>query len=420
MNALVIIMAGGKGSRLYPLCRDRCKPAVPFGGRYRVIDFVLSNFTNAGFYKIKVLTQFMSDSLNRHIQKTWRLTSQLDHYVDILPPQMRDENRFYIGTADAVYQNLPLIEEEDAEHVFIFGADHIYKMDISQMLDYHLGKNADMTISALPVPLERADQMGIIEADEYGSVKNFVEKPANPKPMPGDEDMAFVSMGNYIFRKEVLLEVLEKDNLDRGSAHDFGRDIIPGMIARYRVSAYDFTTNEWPGMEEKERGYWCDVGSIDTYWEANIDLCHVTPRLNLYNRRWPIRSALLNYPPAKFVFSNEKERRIGRATDSLVSEGCIISGGDVIRSVLSPGVRINSFASVTDSVLMEGVEVGRHCSIKKAIIDKNVCVPPHTVIGYDPEHDKKRFYVTDSGIVVIPKNEKIYQEKPKLVVNLDI
>jgi len=419
MNTLEIIMAGGKGSRLYPLCKDRCKPAVPFGGRYRVIDFVLSNFTNAGFYKIKVLTQFMSDSLNRHIQKTWRLTSQLDHYVDILPPQMRDENRLYTGTADAVYQNLHLIEEENTDHVFIFGADHIYKMDVTQMLDYHLEKNADMTISALPVPLERADQMGIIESDEHGSVKSFVEKPANPKPMPGNEKMAFVSMGNYIFKKEVLLEVLEEDNQDRDSAHDFGRDIIPGMIKGYRVSAYDFTTNEWSGMEEKERGYWCDVGSIDTYWEANIDLCHVTPRLNLYNKRWPIRSALLNYPPAKFVFSNERERRIGRATDSLVSEGCIISGGDVNRSVLSPGVRINSFASVTDSVLMEGVEIGRHCSIKRAIIDKNVCVPPHSVIGYDPEQDKKRFYVTDSGIVVIPKNEKIYQEKQSLVVNLD-
>jgi glucose-1-phosphate adenylyltransferase len=359
MQTMVIILAGGKGTRLYPLSRDRCKPAVPFGGRYRVIDFVLSNFTNSGFYKIKILTQYMSNSLNHHISTAWRLSCHLDQYVDIVPPQMRKGERWYLGSADAVYQNLHLIENENPNYVFVFGADHIYKMNMRKMLDYHIKEGADLTVSSVPYPLDKAKGMGILEVDENNSIKGF------PEPMPGRADMALVSMGNYIFSKKALLEVLEKDSQDKDSNHDFGRDIIPEMIKKYHTYAYDFTANRWPGMEEKEQGYWCDIGTIDVYWEANMDLCSVSPRLNLYNKQWPIRTRIPHYPPAKFVFANERERRIGRATDSLVSEGCIISGGDVNKSILSPGVRINSYASVTDSVLMDEVKIGRHCRIKK-------------------------------------------------------
>jgi glucose-1-phosphate adenylyltransferase len=404
---LVMILAGGKGSRLYPLSRDRAKPAVPFGGRYRVIDFALSNFTNSGFYKIKVLTQFMSNSLNRHISMGWRLDSNLGHYVDIVPPQMRVGESWYLGTADAIYQNINLIADEDAETIFIFGGDHIYRMDVRQMLDYHKKKKADLTVAVIPVPLSIASEMGVLEVDNDGKIVDFQEKPKDPKPMPGRSDVALVSMGNYIFNKEILLNMLDKDHNNRNSSHDFGKDIIPSMIGKYNIFAYDFNTNSWPNMEEKERGYWCDIGTIDAYWEANMDLCNVTPRFNLYNKDWPVRTVFYPYPPAKFVFANEPGSRVGRATDSLVSEGCIISGGQVNRCVLSPGVRINSYAYVSDSVVMEGVEIGRHCRIQRAIIDKDVCVPSNTIIGFDQEHDKKYFHVTESGIVVIPKKEII-------------
>jgi glucose-1-phosphate adenylyltransferase len=415
-ETLTMILAGGKGTRLYPLCNNRAKPALPFGGRYRVIDLVLSNFTNSGFYKIKVLTQFMSNVLHRHISLGWRLASQLEHYVDILQPGMRDGEEWYLGTADAIYQNIDIIESENPDYVFIFGADHIYKMDIRQMLDYHIEKEADLTVSAVPVPFHQAREMGVIEADPSGRIRGFAEKPENPNPMPGNGDMALVSMGNYIFSREALLDVLGRDHLSEDSAHDFGRNIIPMMIKEYNTYAYDFMTNQWPGMEEKERGYWRDIGTIDAYWEANMDLCSVTPKLNLYNHKWPIRTTPHHYPPSKFVFANEREQRVGRATDSLVSEGCIISGGSVHRSVLSPGVRVNSFARVTDSVLMDNVEIGRHCMIKNAIIDNNICVPPHTVIGYDPEHDRKHYCVTESGIVIVSKQIKIEVTDSKISI----
>jgi len=411
-----MILAGGKGTRLYPLCNNRAKPAMPFGGRYRVIDLVLSNFTNSGFYKIKVLTQFMSNVLSRHISLGWRLASQLEHYVDVLQPRMRDGEEWYLGTADAIYQNIDIIESENPDYVFIFGADHIYKMDVRQMLNYHIEKKADLTISAVPVPLHQAREMGVIETDPLGRIRGFAEKPEHPNPMPGNGDMALVSMGNYIFSKEALLDVLNRDHYSENSAHDFGKNIIPTMIGEYSTYAYDFMTNQWPGMEEKERGYWRDIGTIDAYWEANMDLCSVTPKLNLYNQRWPVRTVPHHYPPSKFVFANEREHRVGRATDSLVSEGCIISGGSVDRSVLSPGVRVNSFAKVTDSVLMDNVEVGRHCMIKKAIIDKDICVPPHTVIGYDPERDKKHYCVTESGIVIVSKQIKIEVTDSKISI----
>jgi len=408
---LVMILAGGKGSRLYPLSRDRAKPAVPFGGRYRVIDFALSNFTNSGFYKIKVLTQFMSNSLNRHITMGWRLDSNLGHYIDIVPPQMRIGESWYLGTADAVYQNINLIADEDANYIFIFGGDHIYRMNVRQMYNYHKEKKSDMTVAAIPIPIEKASEMGVLEINEEGRIISFQEKPTNPKPMPGRKDVALVSMGNYIFNRDVLLNILNKDHNDKNSSHDFGKDIIPRMINTHNVFIYDFNTNTWPNIEEKEKGYWCDIGTIEAYWEANMDLCSVTPRFNLYNKDWPIRTLCCPYPPAKFVFSNEPGSRVGRATDSLVSEGCIISGGHVDRCVLSPGVRINSYAYIKESVIMEGVEIGRHCRIQRAIIDKDVQVPPNTIIGYDHEHDKKHFHITDSGIVVIPKKEIIYSDE---------
>lgn len=408
---LVMILAGGKGARLYPLSRDRAKPAVPFGGRYRVIDFALSNFTNSGFYQIKLLTQFKSNSLSRHISMGWRLASQLGQYVDLVPPQMRVGETWYLGTADAVYQNINLIMDEDADCVFIFGGDHVYKMDVRQMYDYHQEKNAELTVGAVPLPIDNAKELGILEIDQNNNIIGFEEKPEKPKSIPGRKNLALVSMGNYIFKKEALIDILKIDSEDKNSSHDFGRDIIPKMIGKHKVFAYDFATNHWSGMEEKERGYWCDIGTIDAYWEANMDLCSVTPRLNLYNQKWPIRTALYHYPPAKFVFANEPEERVGRATDSLVSEGCILSGGQVNRCVLSPDVRINSYAYITDSVLMEGVSVGRHCKIKRAIIDKDVHIPEKTVIGYDLEHDKKHFHVTESGIVVIPKKEVIQPDE---------
>ncbi len=405
---LVMIMAGGKGDRLYPLSKDRAKPAVPFGGRYRVIDFALSNFTNSGFYHIKVLTQFKSDSLNRHISTGWKLATQLDHYVDIVPPQMRVNTNWYLGTADAIYQNINLILDENPDYVFVFGGDHVYKMDIRQMLEFHIQKDADVTVSAVPIPLAEATQMGVIEIDPERQIKSFLEKPENPQPMPGSKTMALASMGNYIFKRDVLLKMLFQDHENESSAHDFGKNILPQMLGKFNVCAYDFSTNTWPGREDKETGYWCDIGTIDAYWEANMDLCSVTPRLNLYNPDWPIRTTLHHYPPVKFVFANEKDRRVGQATDSLVSEGCIISGGHVHKCVLSPGVRINSYADVAESIMMEGVDIGRHCKIKKAIIDKDIHIPPKTIIGYDLEEDRKNYHVTKSGIVVIPKKEKTY------------
>jgi len=408
---LVMILAGGKGARLYPLSRDRAKPAVPFGGRYRVIDFALSNFTNSGFYHIKVLTQFKSDSLNRHISMGWRLASQLGHYVDLVPPQMRIGETWYMGTADAVYQNINLIHDEKPDYIFIFGGDHIYRMDVREMLDFHIRKNSELTVASVPIPIGLANEMGVLEVDKDWNIAGFQEKPANPTSIPGKPDMALVSMGNYIFNRDTLLEMLIRDSKDKNSSHDFGKDIIPSMVGKNKVMAYDYTTNVWPGMEDKERGYWCDIGTIEAYWEANMDLCGVTPKMNLYNQQFPIRTAHNDFPPAKFVFDNEPDSRVGRATDSMVSEGCIISGGQVSRCVLSPRVRINSYAVVSDSVLMEGVEIGRHCKIQKAIIDKDVEVPPNTVIGYDLEHDKKYFHVTESGIVVIPKKEKILADE---------
>ncbi|MEI6225174.1 MAG: glucose-1-phosphate adenylyltransferase [Deltaproteobacteria bacterium] len=408
-SVLAMILAGGEGRRLDPLTRERAKPAVPFGGRYRIIDFVLSNFANSGVVRMKVLVQYKSDSLNTHVQRAWRLTSLLNEYVEIVPAQMRYGPKWFEGSADAIYQNLNIITDEEPEHTFVFGADHVYRMDVRQMMEYHQDNQADLTVAAIPVPRALAPECGIIEMAADGRMIGFVEKPkpGTEKTMPGDDTRCLASMGNYLFRTDALVQEIVRDAGDAASAHDFGKSIVTSMHSRKRVFVYDFMTNKVPGQSEKERGYWRDVGSLDAYYQANMDLVDVDPVFSLYNFDWPIFTIRYNYPPAKFVFNNEKDRRVGHATDSLISEGCIVSGGHVHRSIVSPRVRVNSYSYVEGCILFEDVTVGRHCKIRRAIIDKHVDIPPGTVIGYDPEEDKARFQVTESGIVIIPKGMRI-------------
>lgn len=405
-NVLAMILAGGEGRRLYPLTLDRAKPAVPFGGKYRIIDFVLNNFINSDIYKIKILTQFKSDSLNKHITRGWPMPPMYNHYIDLVPAQMRTGSAWYQGTADAIYQNLNLIYDDQPEYVAVFGGDHIYKMDIRQMLAFHQEKEADLTIAALPVPVDQASEFGIIEIDPDYRVIGWQEKPKQPKEIPGKPGWALASMGNYFFNRDVVIEELNRDADEETSAHDFGRDIIASMFERRNVFVYDFYQNTYPGMRPEERGYWRDVGNLDAYWESNMDLVTVSPLFNLYNPAWPIRTFSYQAPPAKFVFADDERR--GFATDSLVSDGCIISGGHLNRCVLSPYVRINSFSQVEDSILMHGVNVGRHVKIRKAIIDKGVEIPPYTQIGYDAEEDKARgFYISPGGVTVVPKGTRL-------------
>lgn len=405
-----MVLAGGAGTRLEPLTRERAKPAVPFGGRYRIIDFCLSNFVNSGIYKVKVLTQYKSDSLNNHISRTWRMTAFLGHFCETVPAQMRTGGDWYRGSVDAIFQNLNLITDENPDTVFVFGADHVYQMDVAQMLDFHNERSADCTVAVLPVPIEQGSEFGILDVGPDGEVRNFIEKPKNPPPMPGDPTRCLASMGNYIFNTETLVREVVADSKLENSSHDFGKSILASINKRARVFAYDFLTNMVPGLGKRERGYWRDVGTLDAYFQANMDLIAVEPIFNLYNSQWPIVTANTSLPPAKFVFNDLPQKRVGRALDSLISEGCIISGGLVERSVLSQRVRVNSWSQVHDSILMENVEIGRHCEIRKAIIDKNVTIPPGTKIGVDLEEDRKRFYVTESGIVVIPKGTHVPAE----------
>ena len=402
---MAMIMAGGKGERLFPLTEVRAKPAVQFGGKYRIIDFVLNNMVNSGIYKIKVLTQFKSNSLIQHLTDCWHLNRMIGHYIDIVPAQMRTGEVWYRGTADAIYQNINLLHDETPEHVAIFGGDHVYKMDLRQMYEQHLDNQAALTISVVPVPMAKASQLGILEVDETGRIQGFEEKPDHPKPMPGNPKMALASMGNYIFETGVLMEMLVKD-AGENTSHDFGKDIIPAMVREgYPLYAYNFATNEVPGMNECERGYWRDVGTIESFFEANMDLRSVSPIFNLYNTQWPLRSANLNSAPAKFVFAGEGDPRRGEAIDSLISEGCIISGSRVRNSVLSPNVFVHSYAEVTDSIIMSGVDIGRGAKIRRAIIYKYHHIPEGEIIGYDLESDRKKYFVSDSGIVVIAKKE---------------
>ena len=403
-NALVMILAGGEGKRLHPLTKDRAKPAVPFGGRYRIIDFVLNNFINSGFFKIKVLTQYKSDSLNKHITRGWALSPFLNQYVDLAPAQMRTGMDWYRGTADAIYQNIFHITDENPDFVCVFGGDHIYKMDVSQMLDFHKNKGADLSISAIPIPIDEASEFGIIEVDDNWKLVNFVEKPQyKPKSIPGNPNMCLASMGNYVFNKDILLDALERDVKIKESSHDFGKNVIPMLLTEgKKIYIYNFADNTFAGMSQREKGYWRDVGSIDAYWQANMDLLDYDPELNLYSQEWPLRTFNYNYPPAKFVW--EEGERVGMATNSMVSEGCIVSGAGLSRCILSPKVKVNSFSQISDSILMENVEVGRYSKIRRAIIDKNVIIPPNTRIGFDRDEDERRgFHVSSGGVTVVPK-----------------
>ncbi|MER3479804.1 MAG: glucose-1-phosphate adenylyltransferase [Meiothermus sp.] len=408
LKVLGMILAGGQGSRLYPLTAKRAKPAVPFGARYRIIDFALNNFINSGIYAIYVLTQFKAQSLTEHIQRNWRFGAFLDdHFVLLVPAQMyRYEElgaAWYRGTADAIYQNLHLIFNNRPGTVAVFGGDHIFKMNVAHMLDYHLDNRADITIAAYSVPVAEASRFGVLQVDDQWRMLDFEEKPKQPKPIPGRSDMALVSMGNYLFRTEALVELLEHDARDNNSSHDFGKDVIPRALKEgYRIQIYDFKRNPIPGQSGPNT-YWRDVGTLDAYFEASMDLVAVTPEFDLYNEEWPLRAANYNSPPAKFV--HEAGDRIGQAFNSLLAGGVIVSGGTVRDSVIFRRVRINSYSLVERSVLFDHVRVGRYAKLKNVIVDKNVEIPPHTQIGYDLEADRARgFIVTPSGVVVVPKS----------------
>lgn len=403
MEVLAMVLAGGEGRRLQPLTTERAKPAVPFGGRYRIIDFVLSNLVNSGITKIKVLTQYKSDSLLRHLLRAWSPFAGFGGYVEPTPPQMNVSKDWYVGSVDAVYQNLNLIDDERPDLVAVFGADHVYKMDLRQMIDFHNTKKAAATIAARPVPVEEARRFGCISVDENWRVTGFVEKPENPPQMPGRPGYSLASMGNYLFDAEVLIRECADDAVREGSRHDFGGDLLPSLFQREPVYVYDFLQNEVPGEEERARGYWVDIGTLESYHEASMDLVSVVPVLNLYNSKWPIHTAVRPIPPAKFVFADQQSRRIGIATDSMVSEGCVISGGHIEQCILSANVRLNSFSHVSQSILFEGVNIGRQCRIRRAIIDKGVEIPEGTTIGYDFDEDRKRWFVSENGVVVIPK-----------------
>ena len=403
MGILAMILAGGKGERLHPLTLHRAKPAVPFGGIYRIIDFTLSNCINSNIRKIAVLTQYKSMSLYKHLRLAWNFFSgELNEFIIPVPPQQRVGEHWYQGTADAIYQNIYMIEKDAPNHLLILAGDHIYKMNYSEMFKFHQEKQADATVAAIEVPRKSASSFGVIEIDKDDRVIGFDEKPRDPKPLPGRPDLSFASMGIYLFNTKKVIEHLRFDAL-RDTAHDFGRNIIPEMLKSSRVYAYNFKDEN-----KKEAKYWRDVGTIDAYWEASMDLVSVDPLLNLYDSAWPIRTYQAQNPPAKFVFAQEKKGgRLGTALDSIVGHGCIISGGRVQNSVLSPNVRVNSYSDVRECILMENVEVGRHCRIRGAIVDKDVSIPPGTEIGYDREKDRKRFYITPSGIVVIAKGTEL-------------
>jgi glucose-1-phosphate adenylyltransferase len=403
-NVVTFILAGGKGERLFPLTKDRAKPAVPFGGVYRIIDITLSNCINSGLRKIHTLIQYKSISLQRHLHLGWNFfNNEVNEYIDVIPAQQRVAATWYLGTADAIYQNIYTIEQEKPELVLILAGDHIYKMNYARMIDFHRINDADMTVAVVELPRELSSGLGVIQADLTSRILGFQEKPKAPKTIPGKDAMIYASMGIYLFKRDILEEELI-DDARKETSHDFGKDIIPQMLKKgKRVFAYHFQDEN-----KKESLYWRDIGTLDAYYEANMDLIEVTPIFNLYDRAWPIRTYQEQFPPAKTVFAGEENPdRMGLVLDSLVSGGCIVSGGRVQRSILSPNVRVNSYSEVHDSILMEGVNVGRYAKIRRAIIDKDIVIPPGTIIGYDHQKDKKRFTISDNGIVVVAKGTEI-------------
>jgi glucose-1-phosphate adenylyltransferase len=394
-NTLALILAGGRGSRLKHLTRWRSKPAVPFGGKFRIVDFPLSNCINSGIRKVGVLTQYKAHSLILHIQKGWGfLRGEFGEFVELWPAQQRIESTWYTGTADAVYQNLDIIRNHDPDYVLVLAGDHVYKMDYGTMIAHHVETGADMTVGCLEVDLETAKSFGVMEVDADQRVRSFQEKPQQPEPMPGRDDLALASMGIYVFNKAFLFEQLIKDSDTPSSSHDFGKDIIPNVIERYRVMAYPFRD-----VRSGRQAYWRDVGTVDAFWEANLELIGVTPPLNLYDETWPIWTYQEQLPPAKFVFDDPNRR--GMAVDSMVSGGCIISGATVRHSLLFSNVRVNSYSTVSDSVILPDVEIGRRCVIKKAVIDRGVHLPEGTVIGEDPKEDAMRFHLSEGGVILV-------------------
>jgi len=408
-RVLAIILAGGEGKRLMPLTVDRAKPAVPFGGIYRLIDFSLSNMINSGFLKVVVLTQYKSHSLDRHISKTWRMSDMLGNYIAPVPAQQRVGKHWFLGSADAIYQSLNLLDDERPDYVVITGADNIYRMDFSQMLDHHIASGLPLTVAGIRQPKSLADQFGVIETDpdDRGHIKAFVEKPKDTPGLPDSPDEVLASMGNYIMNADALTQAVTVDADDESSKHDMGGNIVPWFVDQGAAGVYDFKDNDVPGATERDRDYWRDVGTVDAFYEAHQDLISVSPVFNLYNAHWPLFAGYMNsMPPAKFVYGHHE--RLGHAVDSIVSPGVIVSGGEVISSVLSPEVRVNSWSSVRESVLMDGVIVGRNTVVNRAILDKYVVVEEGAMVGIDPEHDRERgFTITESGITVVAKGQKV-------------
>ncbi len=405
-SVFAIVLAGGEGKRLAPLTVDRAKPAVPFGGNYRLVDFALSNLVNAGYRKIVVLTQYKSHSLDRHLTTTWRLSPLLGNYVAPVPAQMRRGPQWFQGSADAIYQNLNLLYDERPEHVAVFGADHIYRMDPGQMVEQHIESGAGATVAALRSPIEQADQFGVIETAADGqTISAFREKPTDAVGLADAPDQVYASMGNYVFRTRTLIDIVTADAQARESAHDMGGNVIPALVESGEAHVYDFSRNQVPGSTERDHGYWRDVGTLDAFYDAHMDLVSVSPVFNLYNQRWPILTLPEPLPPAKFVF--EDEGRTGQARDSMVCAGVIISGATVRRSVLGPSVHVHSYAEVEGSVLFPGTEIGRHAVVRNAILDKSVVVEPGARIGVDPAADAARFTVSENGIVVVAKGARV-------------
>lgn len=398
-KTLTTILAGGQGERLQPLTDHRTKPSVPFGGKYRIIDFALSNCLNSGLRKIYVLTQYKSDSLNRHLYEAWNIFNpELGEFIYSIPPQQKISNNWYTGTANAIYQNMNLIEDHTVDYVLILSGDHIYKMDYLKMIQYHIEKNADLSIASFFVPKDQASRFGVIEIDKNYKILSFIEKPKSPPEIPDKPGLSFVNMGIYVFNAKILKQVLDSMQKAELEDSDFGKNVIPYMIKNgFSIFSYRFVDEN-----KKETPYWIDVGTIDSYYAASMDLINVTPHFNLYDADWPLRSAQIQAPPAKTI-SHEGER-VGRAFNSLITDGTIISGGLVERSIIGANVRINSYSYITDSIIMDNCNVGRHSRIRRAIIDKNVIIPEGTEIGFNPEDDKKRFTISETGIVVIPKN----------------